>query len=99
MAEARALARLYAETVIVAKGLVNVPGTLDILRESDAARSIRAIANIIGIERRERAAGRRGARSSFYNARCHRAALWSHFEGGIKAPSEGRRNGATSRAA
>lgn len=47
MAEARALARLCAETLIVAKGLVNVPDTLDILRESDAEHSIRAIANII----------------------------------------------------
>jgi hypothetical protein len=49
MAEARALARLCAETLIVAKGLVNVPGTLEILRESDAEHSIRAITNIIGL--------------------------------------------------
>ncbi|CAB3809097.1 hypothetical protein LMG28614_06951 [Paraburkholderia ultramafica] len=49
MAEARALARLCAETVIVVKGLVNVPGTLDILRESDAEHSIRAITNIIAL--------------------------------------------------
>jgi hypothetical protein len=47
MAEARALARLCAESLIVAKGLVNVPGTLDILRESDADHSIRVITNII----------------------------------------------------
>jgi hypothetical protein len=49
MAEARALARLCAETFIVAKGLVNVPGTLEILREGDADHSIRAITNIIGL--------------------------------------------------
>ena len=49
MAEARAVARICAETLIVAKGLVNLPGTLEILRESDAEHSIRAIANIIGL--------------------------------------------------
>ena len=49
MAEARALVRLCAETLIVAKGLVNVPGTLDILRESDAEHSIRAITTIVGL--------------------------------------------------
>jgi hypothetical protein len=49
IAEARALARLCAETFTVAKGLVNLPGTLEILRESDADHSIRAITNIIGL--------------------------------------------------
>lgn len=47
MAEARALARLCAETVIVAKGLVTVEGTLDILREDDANHSMRAITRIL----------------------------------------------------
>ena len=49
MAEARALARLCDETLIVAKGLVNLPGTFEILRESDAEHGIRAITNIIGL--------------------------------------------------
>ncbi|WP_408122677.1 IS66 family insertion sequence element accessory protein TnpB [Caballeronia grimmiae] len=30
---------------------------------------------------------------------CHRAALWSHSEGGVKAPPDGRRIGATQGAA
>lgn len=47
MAEARALARLCAETVIVAKGLVTVEGTLEILREDDANHSIHAITRIL----------------------------------------------------
>ncbi|MGN7980205.1 DUF5677 domain-containing protein [Burkholderia sp. 22313] len=47
MADARALARLCAETLIVAKGLVIVEGTLEILREDDANHSIHAIARIL----------------------------------------------------
>lgn len=47
MADARALARLCAETVIVAKGLVTVDGTLEILREDDANHGIHAITRIL----------------------------------------------------
>lgn len=47
MGEARALARLCAETVIVTKGLVTVPGTLEILREGDANHDIHVISNLL----------------------------------------------------
>ncbi|KND56420.1 ISPsy6, transposase [Candidatus Paraburkholderia schumanniana] len=40
-----------------------------------------------------------GTLKHWMRATCHCAALWSHFEGGIKAPPERRRNGATPRAA
>jgi hypothetical protein len=46
-ADARALARLCAETVIVAKGLVTVPGTLEILREDDADHDLGVINRLL----------------------------------------------------
>ncbi|WP_144161511.1 DUF5677 domain-containing protein [Paraburkholderia sp. BCC1885] len=47
MADARALARLCAETVIVAKGLAIVPGTLEILREDDANHDLGVINRLL----------------------------------------------------
>lgn len=47
MADARALARVCAETVIVAKGLVTVPGTLEILREDDANHDLGVINRLL----------------------------------------------------